>query len=475
LVEIMKRLSLPLLLLLLLGSLAAPVCAQSNIQVLNNLASLAFPETITFQAEITAGTDISSIVLEYGVDQLTCGTVEARAFPDFTPAPKVTAQWTWEMRQSGSLPPGATVWWRWLVADSSGAQTTTPRKTILWLDSVHKWQGITGGGINLHYYNGSASFGQQLHTAATQALTRLSQDVGVTAESPVDIYIYANSNDLQEAVLYAPSWVGGQAFAGNNIVIIGIDPADLEWGKSTEAHELTHVLVGHLTFTCLGFIPTWLSEGLAMYGEGGVQASDQAQFDQAVKADTLPSLRALTGGFSEESSRATLSYTTSYSVVNFLIKTYGRAKMTALLTNLRDGQTVEAALQSAYGFDLDGLESAWRASIGAKQSSGGAKPTPLPTPTQVPTFVPVGAAPVAALEPATPEPPVLQATSTPTAVSPAVPATAAPTATAVPGLGGMDAAALLKYGLICLALAAVLVGLVVVIILIARRRNGRPQ
>jgi len=76
-------------------------------------------------------------------------------------------------------------------------------------------------------------------------------------------------------------------------------PTDqLDWGKSTEAHELTHVLVGHLTFSCLGFIPTWLNEGLAMYGQGGVQPADQAQFDQAKSANQLPSLPSLNGEFS---------------------------------------------------------------------------------------------------------------------------------------------------------------------------------
>ena len=35
------------------------------------------------------------------------GEVIAKAFPQFTPGKTVEAEWTWEMRQSGSLPPGA--------------------------------------------------------------------------------------------------------------------------------------------------------------------------------------------------------------------------------------------------------------------------------------------------------------------------------------------------------------------------------
>ena len=469
-----SRLSVFILLLLLLDSLVTPAHAQSNIQVVSNAASLTFPESILFQAEFQAGANITSVVLEYGVDQLTCGTVDSKAFPEITPAENVKVQWTWEMRQSGSLPPGTTVWWHWLVIDSSGAQLTSPKKTILWIDSIHTWQGITGGNINLHYYDGNASFGQQLHTAAAQALVRLSQDVGVSTDSPVDIYIYANSNDLQDSILFAPSWVGGQAFPQNDIVIIGISPDQLDWGKGTEAHELTHVLVGHLTFSCLGFVPTWLNEGLAMYGEGGVQTADQAQFDQAVAADQLPSLRSLTGGFSEESSRATLSYTEAYSVVNFLIKTYGRVKMTALLLDLRDGQTTEAALQSVYGLDLDGLEAAWRLAIGAKPQAGSSQPTPLPTPTQVPTFVPIGGAPIAAVGLSTPLPAALEASATPTATrQTAVPTASAPPPTDQPGTNGNSTTMLLKYGPACLVIAALLVSLVILIIV--RSRHARSK
>ncbi|MGB8213969.1 MAG: peptidase MA family metallohydrolase [Anaerolineales bacterium] len=452
-----------LLLLLLVVGLVTPAHAQSDIQVVSDSASLTFPESILFNAEFQAGSNITSVVLEYGVNQLTCGTVEAKAFPPLTPGRDVKVNWAWQMRESGSLPPGATVWWNWQVVDSGGTQFTSPTKTVLWLDNIHPWQVIQGGKINLHYYNGGASFGQQLHDAAAQALARLSQDVGVGTDSPVDVYIYANSDDLQSSILYAPAWVGGQAFPESDIVIIGISPDQLDWGKATEAHELTHVLVGHLTFSCLGFIPTWLNEGLAMYGEGGVQPEQQAQFDQAKAADQLPSLRSLTGAFSDEANRANLSYTEAYSVVDFMIKTYGHDKMIALLLDLRDGQTMDQALQAVYGFDTDGLENTWRLAIGAKTHAGSANPTPLSTPTEVPTFVPVGAAPLAAA-----------LASTPVAATPA----ASPTTTALPpaqqtGLNLGTFTTLLKYALACLVIAMLLAGLVIFLIVRGQNRSRK--
>jgi hypothetical protein len=457
---------------LLLCTLAIPVQAQAGIQLVSDTATLSFPNTATFKAEFKSGANISSVVLEYGIDQLTCGTVIAKAFPQFTAAGDVQVTWSWDMRQSGSIPPGATLWWHWLVQDANGAQFTSPTQTLTWLDSTHPWQAISGGNITLHYYDGGQSFGQSLHDAAAQALARLSKDVGISSDKPVDIYIYANTSDLQASILYEPSWVGGQAFPETNIVIIGVSTDQLDWGKSTEAHELTHVLVGHLTFSCLGFIPTWLNEGLAMYGEGGPAAAEVNQFDQAKTANQLLALSSLAGAFSDEANRANLSYTEAYSVVNYLIQTYGRDKMTALLISLRNGNTIDQALQSAYGFDTNGLEDVWRASIGAAPRVGTSNPTPVFTPTQVPTFVPIGAAPIAPAV-ATPRPTQAQPSVTP--ASNTQPPGPAPTSVPLTQQLGISPGVLtgIEFGLIGCILAIVVIA--VPVIVTTRRRNRRPK
>jgi hypothetical protein len=448
------------------------VQAQAGIQLVSDTATLSFPNTATFKAEFKSGANISSVVLEYGIDQLTCGTVIAKAFPQFTAAGDVQVTWSWDMRQSGSIPPGATLWWHWLVQDANGAQFTSPTQTLTWLDSTHPWQAISGGNITLHYYDGGQSFGQSLHDAAAQALARLSKDVGISSDKPVDIYIYANTSDLQASILYEPSWVGGQAFPETNIVIIGVSTDQLDWGKSTEAHELTHVLVGHLTFSCLGFIPTWLNEGLAMYGEGGPAAAEVNQFDQAKTANQLLALSSLAGAFSDEANRANLSYTEAYSVVNYLIQTYGRDKMTALLISLRNGNTIDQALQSAYGFDTNGLEDVWRASIGAAPRVGTSNPTPVFTPTQVPTFVPIGAAPIA---PAVATPRSTQAQPSVTPASNTQPPGPALTSVPLTQQLGISPGVLtgIEFGLIGCILAIVVIA--VPVIVTTRRRNRRPK
>ena len=355
--------------------------------------SLDFPDSATFRLALTSDVEITSVVLEYGNEQQTCGEVIAKAFPQITPGKTVEAQWTWEMRQSGSLPPGAQLWWRWRITDLNGQEIVTERQTATWIDDTHNWKTLQNGDfVRLHWYEGDQAFASDLANAAAEGLKFNETESGLKAEAPIDIYVFADTNDLREAILYEPSWTGGQAFPEQDIVILGISQSDMDWGRNAIVHELTHVLVGHLTFSCLGDVPTWLNEGLAVYSEGELDPASQRQLDEAIRDDTLLTVRSLSSGFSEVTDKAYLSYSQSYSITKFLIESYGQDKMTSLLLALRDGLTVDEALVQTYGFDVDGLEMAWRQAIGAQPRLVSSQPTTQPTPTFVPTIVPVGGA-----------------------------------------------------------------------------------
>ncbi|NWG06635.1 MAG: hypothetical protein HXY35_08135 [Chloroflexi bacterium] len=444
---------LSLSLLTILTALTTPQATVTNNEIILN-----FPETATFRATITGDSNIESVILEYGNVQQTCGEVIAKAFPQFTPGRTVTAEWTWEMRQSGSLPPGSTLWWRWRVTDTNGRETVSETKSATWLDNVHKWRTLNDGDyIRLHSYEGNSAFAVDLADAAHDGLYFNETQSGLKAEEPIDLYIYANTDDLKDAILYEPSWTGGQAFPEQNIVILGISEDDLEWGREAVIHELTHVLVGHLTFSCLGDVPTWLNEGLAVYSEGGLDTNSQQQLEDAIQNDTLLTVRSLSAGFSEVADKAFLSYSQSYSIVKFLIETYGQEKMTALLIALRDGNTVDDALQHVYGFNIEGLEDAWRASIGAKPRVVSAQPTAQPTPTFIPTIVPISGVPSSALQ------------ATPTAI-PTSSSNSAPTVETSTRTGPPLALTFALLGVCCVFL--LLIG-VIALSVIVRSQNGK--
>jgi hypothetical protein len=376
------------------------VGAATGKQVTRSGATLDFPNTISFAATLESSRAIDSVTLEYGTAQSTCGQVIAKAFPQFTPGTSMQAEWTWDMRQSGSLPPGATIWWRWHYTDESGQEFLSEQQTVTWLDNTHDWQTISADMLRLHWYGKDRAFAQKMLDAGTGGLKFNQEQSGLRTDVPIDLYVYPNYEDMRDAILYEPSWTGGMAFPEHNIVIMGLSGSDSNWDRSTVVHELTHVLVGHLTFSCLGSVPTWLNEGLAVYSEGELDSSSAAQLRDAIRNDTLLPVSSLSAGFSEVPDKAYLSYSQSYSIVKFLIDNYGQQEMTALLTTLRNGNSVDEALTRVYGFDIEGLEDAWRQAIGAAERSASAEPTAQPRPTFVPTIIPVfGAQPGTAATP----------------------------------------------------------------------------
>lgn len=390
----------------------------SKAAITNKGAGISFPNTIAFTAHIQTQDPIGRVTLEYGVQGLSCATVTAKAFPKFTDAKAQDVTWTWDMHKSGPLPTGAGIWYRWRVTDKSGAEKVSTTYNITWLDRSHNWQSKTQGNITLHWYNGTAQFAQSLLSSAVSSMATLGQTTGLSGKFPANLYIYANASDLKDALLYEPSWIGGAAFPAYNIVLIGISTAQLDWGKRAEAHELTHLLVGQFTFSCVSVVPTWLNEGIAVYGQGGPEADAVAMFNSAVSSNKLLPARTLDGGFSAEPGKADLSYSESYSLVNYLVKTYGKDKMRALFEALQGGLSTEAALRSVYGFGLQAFEDKWRASLGlAPTLSSAEELAPSPQPTVVPTYEPVSAAPLAPSTASTPSPAAGQGSATLAAMS----------------------------------------------------------
>lgn len=445
-----------------------PVTALSSaITVNNDKAELIFPDLVTFSAEFKSDSVITQVRLLYGVNQDTCGNVIAIAFPKFSPAKKTTASWEWDMRQSGSEPPGAIIWWQWEVKDGTGNTLTTDKKTITWLDSEHNWKELQSGLIRLHYYQGNNSFGTTLRDSAVKALNKLSEDTGIQPDQPIDLYIFTNTDDMREAILYEPGWTGGLAYPEYNIVIIGIAPAELEWGKRTIAHEITHVLVGDFTFSCLGAMPTWLVEGLAVYGEGGPEDIEADNFEKHKNENTLLSFQILSSGFSEDPNKADLSYSQSFYITNYLIETYGKEKLLIFLGKLKTGVELSDALKSTYGFDLTAFEDEWREVNGLpalKRDPFAADQAP----TVIPTIRPVeGIQPAATI---TPRP-----TST-SAIEEMFP-TDIPIAESQGSFDQNTIKTILMILLGCICVAGII--MVVIIILLAGRarnkqRNGEP-
>lgn len=450
-----------------------------EITIENNQATITFPERISFSASISSDSEIKEVVLEYGVNQLTCGKLVSKAFPDFEPGNNVDVEWTWEMKQSGSLVTGSRIWWRWVVTNESGQDQNTETQTIVWIDNSYNWKKITAPNINLYWYKGDNTFGADLLNTAKTSLSQLEDKFGLTPDSPIDIYIFASSDELVGSMYYQSDWTGGLASPENHIIMIGIPLNQLDWGRHAETHELAHILVGSYTFSCLSSIPRWLDEGIAMYSEGDWDTQSDNQFKQAVRDDEIFSVQILNSSFPEDAAKANLAYSQSKSLVAFLIDNYDKDKILSLFAALRDGADIDSALKEIYGFDQDGLEDAWRASVGAKpRVSDQSEPTLTAAPTQVPTIVPIeGIKPQAT---ATAKPSALASeTATPLPLRPTLTPTLTNGPSGIASILGNDfespvpaiLIATVCGGLTCLVVLAIVI--VLIIMLIKRQKNKK--
>jgi len=373
-------LALVLLVLALTFIPCSIAAADGGIEVIENDAHADFPQSVTFSLEARASTDIVDIDIECQVVRRSLVPVICRSDIDFDADEHVMVSWIWDMQDSGGVPPGTDIEYRWLIEDASGNTYTSPYATVRYDDLRYNWRGMTSDNITLWWYEGDSSFAQQLIDAADGAAARLTAEFDVSLDKPVKFYIYADAWDLQSSLVNPDIWTGGQAFPDYGAIMIGIEVDNLDWGKRTVAHELGHLVVGQLVYGPFGWLPTWLSEGIAMNAEGELSDNFQDSLDSAISSDTLFSVRSIASAFPSDATEAIICYSESHSIVKFLIDNYGSEQFLKLLDLFKQGSTDDEALFQIYGYDTDGLNENWRSSLGL-----GPQPTVTPTPTPSPS------------------------------------------------------------------------------------------
>jgi len=360
-----KKASLLVLVICLLLTVLSPslVQAQTGLTVLSSSAQVEFPSRLIFNLSAESDVNITDIRLCYTVDRVSFAQVTSEVYIEFVPSTTVDVSWTLEMVRIGGLPPGSSMEYWWTVEDAKSEKIETIPAQVQFNDIRYSWHSLTEGKVTIYWYEEEESFAQELMAAAQQALTKLGQDTGAELERPVKLYIYADAQDLQGAMIYPQEWTGGVAFTRYGIIAIGIAPDNLSWGKRAIAHELAHLVIHQMTLNPYSGLPTWLDEGLAVYAEGSLVPLYKAYFDKAIAENSLISVRSLSSPFSAYAEESILSYAQSYSLVEFLITSYGQDKMLELLLIFKQGSSYDEALERVYGFDMDGLDTLWRDSV----------------------------------------------------------------------------------------------------------------
>ncbi len=379
-------------------ALPAPAAAFSGFGT--QTAAEQYGQSMTFSVALPGGApDRLEILLQFGPD------------PDSTFVAPVnvsgtSATYTWDA-STQYITPNTSITYRWR-ATSGGTATVSPAGTLLYADNRPglDWHSARIGQATVHWYGGAESQARRFGDLTSGAVTRATQTLGHPLDGPIDIFVYAQ----RRATSSAPWVLGPGSGRGRRPSRIS-GPSSCGWAAaaaitSTPAliHEVTHVVFYDATRNPYHDPAHWLNEGFAVWSQQE-NADAAAQTVRSEVSSGLFSFDAITGQFPIGSRGSSLSYAEGATMVDMIIRTYGRKAMAGIATAYRAGATDADALQAGTGVSADQLYAAYFRSFGASQ------PQPVAAATIGPSVVDTGAqgsaasgAPVASVSGASPAP-----------------------------------------------------------------------
>jgi Peptidase MA superfamily len=233
-------------------------------------------------------------------------------------------------------------------------------------DDGFTWQTLESGMLKVHWYEGDGSFGQAALETAQAGLTSIRSLVSLDLEQPIEIFIYANTNDLQNALVPGQeSWIAGHADPESGLVQVLIEPGPQQ-GIAMEQripHELMHVMLYRRVGPGYKNLPGWLREGMATLAEMYPNPDYDHVLEEALTNNALIPLKDLCVSFPEDTPQAFLAYAESRSFTSYLYETYGATGLQNLAAAYADGVDCEHGTERAFGVSLSNLEQKWTSSL----------------------------------------------------------------------------------------------------------------
>jgi hypothetical protein len=138
---------------------------------------------------------------------------------------------------------------------------------------------------------------------------------------------------------------------------MGVRPFELD---VTFKHELCHLLLhAHIP----AGLPRWLDEGVSQWATGGLaeilMGDRRSILKEAALAGRLLRFTDLSDHFPEDRYGLALAYEQSKSLVEYITEVYGTPRLLQLLGALKDGSTIDDAVERSLGLTMGALERVW--------------------------------------------------------------------------------------------------------------------
>ncbi len=355
------RLGCAFALALILSSLVGKVSGQSQgaIEVSEVQVQYLFGSYVTFSARLRTATPVQEAWLLFqsiGDPNIHLGHLNV------TPDGRAVYQ---HSLANGALRPFAPVQFWYRLRLSSGEMVTSQVYTFQYIDNRVPWQILEDEWVRVHWYAGDLDFGQAAFDIAHVGIQKVSEVLPYQKGPPVDLYIYASSADLQNALnLGSTGWVSGHAAPELGVALVAVAPdpaARSELGRQIP-HELAHLILYQRAGPAYERLPVWLREGIASLAELHPNPDYQTALRTAAQNSALLDMNSLCEAFPADAARAYLAYAQADSFTRYLYTTYGAPSLFNLILAYADGLDCEQGPRRALGMSLSQLDRRWRQS-----------------------------------------------------------------------------------------------------------------
>ena len=364
---------------------APPASAQTSLSITEQGVENQFPDGLRFY--ISANSDSPIEEIRVYVQKLGQSTRSSYRSIEFEPGNSVSGEVLFRSKTANEyIPTGTRLSYHFDLRTADGGVSVTEPETVVYLNTGLDWQSTSIGLINVYYYNHDQWSEQRANLVLATAVDTyafMAPALGVDLTEPMNIVVYSDYGHMLDALQPASRVAAqrlrtlGKAFTNERTLLVD---GSLDNILTTAAHEFTHLLVADAAGSAYTEVHAWLNEGLAVYSERNPDDDFSHYIQAAIRRGDVPPLAGLIT-FSGTPGETLRNYGQGYSVVTYLVDTYGPDKMADLFAALPTVRSTERALQDAYGLTIQELDQEWRASVGLPERAAA---TPALPPLQIP-------------------------------------------------------------------------------------------
>jgi len=240
----------------------------------------------------------------------------------------------------------------------------------LWLSftlaNTDDWAATKSRHFIVYYKNAPRDFIEQLIEKSEYYYDKIADDLGFRRfdfwlwDNRAKIYIHDDAKAYQAAT-NQPAWSSGCAIMKEKV--IHAFPYAQGFFDGVLPHEMGHIIFREFVGFYNPAIPAWLDEGVASYQESQVYNMANKLVAEAIATNkfiSLENLSKMDPHSIKDNKTVSLFYAEAVSIIDYLVKEFGKDNFILFCQNLRDKQDLERAISYVYPFrNIDELDQAW--------------------------------------------------------------------------------------------------------------------